>query len=83
LIFFLSLLPQFVNPAAPLMPQFTLLAVTSIVIEFVILTAYATLADQTSRMANRDRFGTVVERIGGTMLVAAAIGLASASSREV
>lgn len=82
LIFFLSLLPQFVNPAAPLLPQITLLAVTSIGIEFVILSAYATLASRAATAAGADRFGPVVERVGGTLLVGAAIGLASISNRE-
>lgn len=77
LIFFLSLLPQFVNPAAPVLPQITLLAVTSITIEFVILTVYATLATRMANRAHGDRFGPLVERFGGTLLVGAAIGLVS------
>lgn len=81
LIFFLSLLPQFVNPAAPLLPQITLLAVTSIGIEFVILSAYATLASHAVQAASQDRIGSVVERAGGTLLLGAALGLASMSNR--
>ena len=53
LLFFTALLPQFVNPTAPLAPQIALLALTSVLIEFGVLTGYAMLASRASGLASR------------------------------
>jgi homoserine/homoserine lactone efflux protein len=44
LLFFLALLPQFINPATSVVPQMLILAATSMVPEFFILTGYGWLA---------------------------------------
>jgi threonine/homoserine/homoserine lactone efflux protein len=44
LLFFLALLPQFINPATPVAPQMLILAATSMIPEFFILTGYGWLA---------------------------------------
>jgi homoserine/homoserine lactone efflux protein len=44
LLFFLALLPQFIDPATPVVPQMLILAATSMVPEFCILTGYGWLA---------------------------------------
>jgi len=44
LLFFLALLPQFIDPAIPVVPQMLILAVTSMLPEFCILTGYGWLA---------------------------------------
>jgi homoserine/homoserine lactone efflux protein len=77
LVYFTALLPQFVNPAAPLAPQITILAVTSILIEFGVLAGYATLASRMSRFAQRPRFATTLNRVGGGLLIGAGAGLAT------
>jgi len=41
LIFFLALLPPFLNPSAPLLPQLLILGTTTLIIEFFILAGYA------------------------------------------
>lgn len=76
LVYFAALLPQFVTPAAPVAPQIGILALTSIVLEFGILAGYATLASGASRFANGPRFANVLHRIGGVLLICAAVGLA-------
>jgi threonine/homoserine/homoserine lactone efflux protein len=77
LVFFTALLPQFVNPAEPLAPQIAILAVTSILIEFGALASYAALASRTSHFAQRPRFATVLNRVGGGLLIGAGAGLAA------
>jgi len=77
LIFFTALLPQFVDAGRPLAPQITILAATSVSIEFVILTAYAGLAGRAGKMVGRGRFETVVNRVGGGAVIAAGVGLAT------
>jgi homoserine/homoserine lactone efflux protein len=44
LLFFLALLPQFIDPAVPVVPQMLILAATSMVPEFCILAGYGWLA---------------------------------------
>jgi threonine/homoserine/homoserine lactone efflux protein len=77
LLFFTALLPQFVNPAAPLVPQIALLAVTSVLIEFGVLTGYAVLASRARGLAYRPRFSRIIHRIGGGLLIGAGAGLAT------
>ena len=46
LLFFLALLPQFINPHWPVVPQMLILAVTSMLPEFCILLGYGWLAQR-------------------------------------
>ena len=59
ILFILALLPQFVDPSSPIVPQVVLLGVTSALVEFCVLAGYARLAH-----AGR-RFGRLRERLGG------------------
>ena len=76
LIYFTAILPQFVDPARPLQGQIAILAGSSFVIEFTVLSVYAALAFRAGRRA-APRFRLVAERLGGGLLVAAGAGLAS------
>ncbi|MGH7392193.1 MAG: LysE family translocator [Candidatus Rokuibacteriota bacterium] len=76
LVFFTALLPQFIDPARSLAIQVAILAVTSVVMEFVVLLAYGALAARASTIAARPRFGALANRLAGSMLIAAGIGLA-------
>lgn len=49
LLFFLALLPQFIDPSRPVVPQMLILAATSIVPEFCILMSYGWLAHRALR----------------------------------
>jgi threonine/homoserine/homoserine lactone efflux protein len=77
LLFFTALLPQFVNPAAPLVPQIILLAMTSVLIEFGVLTGYAVLASRASGLVHHPRFARIINRVGGGLLIGAGAGLAA------
>lgn len=76
LVYFTAILPQFVDPARPLAGQVAILACSSFVIEFTVLSLYSALAFRAGRRATR-RFRLVAERLGGGLLVAAGAGLAS------
>jgi threonine/homoserine/homoserine lactone efflux protein len=80
LIFFVALLPQFIDARAPLAPQVLLLAVTSLVIEFFVLAAYGCFAGRAAHLARQARFVTATNRVSGGMLVVA--GTAVALSTE-
>jgi threonine/homoserine/homoserine lactone efflux protein len=76
LVFFTALLPQFIDPRHGVVGQVVILGVTSVVIEFFVLLAYGVLAGRLTPLAARPRFQTLANRIAGTMLVTAGIGVA-------
>jgi len=77
LLFFTAILPQFIDPHAPIAVQIAILGVTSILVEFVVLVGYGLLAGQASRVATQPRFATLTNRVAGTMLIGAGAGLAA------
>jgi threonine/homoserine/homoserine lactone efflux protein len=56
LVFFTALLPQFIDPRGGVAVQVAILAVTSVVIEFLVLLAYGALAGRLTSWAARPRF---------------------------
>jgi threonine/homoserine/homoserine lactone efflux protein len=77
LLFFTALLPQFINPHAAIIPQVAILAVTSVVIEFLVQLFYAVLAGRAAQFASRPRFARITERVAGSLLIGAGIGMAA------
>ena len=75
LIYFTAILPQFIDPGAPVAPQVAILAVSSFVIEFSVLSAYSGLSGRVGSVA-APRFRAYLERLGGGLLIGAAAGLA-------
>jgi len=65
-------LPQFIDRGRPVVLQLLVLGVTSIVLELVVLAAYASAA---ARVATAPRFATATSRLSGVLLVGAALGL--------
>lgn len=76
LVFFTALLPQFIDPHVSVLTQVTILAVTSVLIEFFVLLAYGALAGRLTELAKRPRFARLANRIAGSMLIGAGIGMA-------
>jgi homoserine/homoserine lactone efflux protein len=78
LVFFVALLPQFVDPYQPVGPQIVILGVTSVVCEFPVLAAYAALAGWASRWAREPRFARAIDLAAAVLLITAALGVALA-----
>jgi threonine/homoserine/homoserine lactone efflux protein len=78
-VFFVALLPQFIDPAAPVASQVLVLGVSSVVIEFVALAVYAHGAVAAGRVVGA-RVANTLERVGGGLLVAAGARLAAVRS---
>jgi homoserine/homoserine lactone efflux protein len=76
LLFFVAVLPQFILPGRGFAGQVIILAVTSILIEFVILTLYGVLAAQVGKLGVGARFVALANRLSGLMLILAAVALA-------
>lgn len=77
LIFFTAFLPQFINPHASIVPQVAILAITSVCIEFVVQLVYAVLADRVSHLASQPRFARISDRLAGSLLIGAGVGMAA------
>jgi homoserine/homoserine lactone efflux protein len=75
LVFFIALLPQFINPAASVPWQILVLGLSSAAIEFTVLSLYAAVAARARSMAGAQVSGAV-ERIGGAALIAVGARLA-------
>lgn len=77
LVFFTALLPQFINPRVTIVPQVAILALTSVVIEFLVQLVYAVLAGRASHLASEPRFARLTKRVAGTLLIGAGLGMAA------
>ena len=77
LLFFTAFLPQFIAPHAPLLPQIAVLALTTAIIELVVQLAYAGLAARVRALFATERFARMTDRVSGSLLIAAGIGMAA------
>jgi homoserine/homoserine lactone efflux protein len=77
LLFFTALVPQFIAPSAPLVPQIIILALTSMAIEFGVQLFYATLAGRFGHLALQPAFARITDRVAGSLLIAAGVGMAA------
>jgi homoserine/homoserine lactone efflux protein len=77
LAFFTALLPQFVDPRASIVVQVAILGGTSVMIEFLVLLLYGALAGRLTALATRPRFGRLANRLAGSMLIGAGVGMAA------
>ncbi len=76
ILFFVALLPQFLNPATNTVQQLVILGFISIFVEFPILFVYGGLAAKGGAMLKNSRFFKWLDRIAGAFLVGAGIKLA-------
>lgn len=78
LLFFGALFPQFIDPAAPQLPQFVVLGLTFVCFEMGWLTLYALTAARARRWLAEPRRATLFTRMSGAVFLAAAAWLALA-----
>lgn len=77
ILFFGALLPQFVDPARPVAPQFALLGATFIASDALVFAAYGALAHRARGMLRRPGAGRVAARLTGVAMLGAAARLAA------
>jgi RhtB (resistance to homoserine/threonine) family protein len=75
IVFFTALLPQFVSTDGNLPVQFGILAVTSIAVEFVVLTLYGYFADKSRSLIAKGKYASWSDRIAGTCLIGVGVSL--------
>ena len=76
LLFFVAILPQFIDAHRNVALQIFILGASSIVVEFIILFTYGQLAGRALATARSPRFEKLTNRVAGSLLVGAGIGLA-------
>jgi homoserine/homoserine lactone efflux protein len=76
LLFFTAILPQFIDTHRNVAFQILVLGISSIVVEFAILFTYGELAGRALATARNPRFEKITNRIAGSLLIGAGVGLA-------
>lgn len=75
LVFFLAVLPQFVVPTAPLLPQYLAIGATMVAVDMVVMGLYTGLAVRLLRWMRTPRQQTVVNRVFASLFATAAVAL--------
>ena len=76
-VFLVAMLPQFLDLGAPQLPQFTVMGVTLIVVDIMVMLGYATLASRLSVWMRSERRQRLQNRVFGSMFVGAAALMAT------
>ena len=79
LMFFVAILPQFVEPELPIGVQMAWLAAGSVIPEFFILAGYGFAASRAARFAADPRFARMTDRAAGLLVLGAAAMVLSVS----
>ena len=73
IIFFVAFLPQFLNPAAPMIPQMAICEITFLVLACINSTLYGLMAAKARTTIRRPSVQQAVNRVGGSLLIGAGI----------
>jgi len=76
ILFFTAILPQFIDAHHKVAFQIFILGISSVLVEFVILFVYGQLAGRALSTARSPRFEKLTNRIAGSLLIGAGVGLA-------
>ena len=77
LTFFVAFLPQFINPESALLPQVGIFGATFLVLAFMNVMTYALIASRARRVVQSPRTMSVINKIGGSLLIGAGIATVS------
>jgi homoserine/homoserine lactone efflux protein len=75
LVFLLAVLPQFVVPSSPLLPQYLVIGATMVVVDLVVMGGYAGLAARVLGFLSTPRQQRAVNRVFSGLFAAAAVVL--------
>ncbi|WP_287028059.1 homoserine/homoserine lactone efflux protein [Pseudomonas sp. UBA6310] len=82
IVFMLAVLPQFIDPAQPLMGQYLVLGATMIVVDLIVMAGYTGLASRVLRLLRTPRQQRLMNRSFAVLFVGAA-GLLATVRRAV
>lgn len=80
IVFFIAFVPQFVDPAAPMLAQFAVLEATFLTLAAINVALWAVLAGQMRARFQKPSTLRIVNRVGGSFLIGA--GLLTAAARR-
>ena len=75
LVFFLAVLPQFVVPTQPLLPQYLAVGVTMVAVDLVVMGLYTGLSVRLLKWLHTPRKQTMLNRVFSGLFAAAAVVL--------
>ncbi len=75
LVFLLAVLPQFVEPSRPLLPQYLVIAATMVVVDVIVMCGYTGLASRLLGWLRTPRQQTIVNRTMSALFATAAVVL--------
>jgi threonine/homoserine/homoserine lactone efflux protein len=73
IIFFVAFLPQFINPAQPLLPQMLIFETTFLALATLNATFYALLASMARKSIRKPSVQRAVNRVGGSLMIGAGV----------
>ena len=76
-VFMLAVLPQFIHPQEPLLPQYLIMGVTMIVVDLIVMAGYTGLASRVLRALRTPRQQRLMNRTFAGLFVGAAALLAT------
>lgn len=79
IVFIAALVPQFIDPQAPQLPQFAVIALTMCSLDTAVMSCYALLASRFRGVLVSPRRGLLANRVFGSIFVAAGALLAGTS----
>ncbi|BAN52049.1 MULTISPECIES: LysE family transporter [Pseudomonas] len=77
LVFMLAVLPQFINPHAPLLPQYVAITVTMITVDMLVMAGYTGLASRVLRLLRTPKQQKRLNRTFAGLFIGAATFLAT------
>lgn len=77
LLYFAALLPQFIDPAQPVLPQFLLFGALTFLIDFIVYSGYSFLASIGTRSGLTPAATKWINRVAGGMLIFAGVNMAN------
>lgn len=77
ILFMLAVLPQFIDPARPQVPQYTICGATLLFTDLVVMSGYTAFASRVLRLLRGERHIRWLNRTFGAVFVAAGVVLAS------
>ncbi|MGV1087804.1 MAG: LysE family transporter [Mycobacterium sp.] len=75
LVFLLAVLPQFVEPARPLLPQYAMIAATMVIVDVIVMCGYTGLASRLLGWLRTPKQQTIVNRTMSGLFATAAVVL--------
>lgn len=76
IVFILAVLPQFIDPGRPLLLQYSLLALTMVAVDLVVMAGYTGFAARVLRLLREPHQQRVLNRVFGGLFATAAVLLA-------